>query len=168
MTTMGARRRVRSTFASVVLAVLGVLSVLAVSGCGVPVSASEMPTGERPAEAVDLVGRWEPTEGGGRIKPFVEFAADGKWVGSDGCNGQRGTWAIESGGAFRGTAGPSTKIFCDNVQVERWMTGAARAVLVYRQMKFDGPGNADAGPVGYSMLELRGPDGAVLGRMMRT
>lgn len=42
---------------------------------------------------------------------------DGTWIGSDGCNGGSGRWAMGDGGELLVTAGPSTLIGCEGVGV---------------------------------------------------
>ncbi|SFN05830.1 META domain-containing protein [Pseudonocardia ammonioxydans] len=106
-----------------------VLAVLVLLGCA---DASASPgagaaSGERPATAQDLLGRWFPADGVAQGRAFADFTADGGWTGSDGCNGQRGTWELGPDGAFTGTAGPSTLMACENVPVARWVSDAGRA-----------------------------------------
>lgn len=74
-----------------------------------------------------LVGRWSPEDGPDRA--FLEFRADGSWVGSDGCNGLGGRWVAGADGALLATSGPSTLIGCDNVPVGAWLVNARRAGL---------------------------------------
>ena len=111
---------------------LALLAVLALLGCadataGPGSGAAGPPPGPRPATAEDLLGRWYPADGTAHGRAFAEFAADGGWTGSDGCNGQRGTWTLRSdNGAFTGTAGPSTLIACENVPIARWIAEAGR------------------------------------------
>src|SRR5690606_5056269 len=59
--------------------------------------------------------------------PHVEFAADGSWTGSDGCNGGSGRWAVSSSGEFLSTAGPSTLMWCDGAAIPSWVALAASA-----------------------------------------
>ncbi|MBC3190502.1 META domain-containing protein [Pseudonocardia sp. C8] len=125
---------------------LAVLAVLAVLGCAD--AAAQPREGPRPATAADLVGRWYPADGTAQGRAFAEFTADGGWTGSDGCNGQRGTWTVRPDGTFAGTAGPSTLIGCENVPIAFWISGGARAEI-------DG-----------EALVLRDGAGAELGRMV--
>jgi len=69
------------------------------------------------ATAETLSGRWEPVGYGGDLEPFVEFADDGSWSGTDGCNGRAGRWATDGTGVLLATAGMSTAIGCDYVDV---------------------------------------------------
>lgn len=90
-----------------------------------------------PAEAMGLIGRWVPVSGAGAASPrppFIEFGADGRWTGSDGCNGYGGRWTVGRDGAFHATAGPSTMMACDGEPVGRWMTSAERAGFVRDQL----------------------------------
>ncbi len=96
-----------------------------------------------------LIGRWEPTERTGMTDPHVEFALDGSWVGSDGCNGGSGRWAMGSDGEFFATSGPTTLMGCDGALVPIWVATA-------RMAGFDG-----------SLLLLLDQDGRELGRLVR-
>jgi hypothetical protein len=114
-----------------------------------------LPTELRPEH--DLVGRWLPVlaEGNGAdaeqptTEPFVEFAADGMWTGSDGCNGQGGRWAATDDGNLVATAGPSTLIYCEGAPVGSWLSATALA------------GVAD------TRLVLLDPTGREVGRLVR-
>lgn len=50
-------------------------------------------------------------------QPFVDFAEDGTWSASDGCNRVQGTWELGAEGSMTTTAGPSTLIACDGAQL---------------------------------------------------
>lgn len=69
-----------------------------------------LPDEAEPITAAELIGRWEPTTVYS-TNPFIEFAADGSWSGSDGCNGLGGAWRL--GGVLLATAGPQTLIGCE-------------------------------------------------------
>jgi heat shock protein HslJ len=77
----------------------------------------------------DLVGTWLPADGQAGGRAYVALAADGTWTGSDGCNGTRGTWHGGPDDGFTATAGPSTKIGCENVPIASWLAGATHAEL---------------------------------------
>ncbi|GLY17973.1 hypothetical protein Kisp01_49870 [Kineosporia sp. NBRC 101677] len=107
-------------------AVVGlVLPVLLVTGCGEqgePVAEGTALVGSNVAE--DIVGRWYPLRiEGYRLDPvFADSWADaylefdqGEWTGSDGCNGLRGTYDLDAGGAFEQKEMASTEIGCANV-----------------------------------------------------
>jgi len=113
------------------------VSVLAITvmltGCTKPPSADpSAKSGADPttsAPAVDrraLLGRWTPVALPSsflrrRTLPFLHFAADGAWDGSDGCNYQNGRWSIDANGTFAATGGVSTLIGCNNVEVGHWL-----------------------------------------------
>ncbi|MEU6699553.1 hypothetical protein [Pseudonocardia sp. NPDC046786] len=106
------------------------VAALALAGCADPPAGAGGPAGDgpRPAVAGDLTGgHWYPADGTAQGRAFAEFAADGSWTGSDGCNGQSGTWALDDNGSFTGTAGTSTLIGCENVPVAFWIDEAVRA-----------------------------------------
>ncbi|BBG00176.1 MULTISPECIES: META domain-containing protein [Pseudonocardia] len=111
---------------------VALVAVLALLGCAnTPASAAGPGDGgPRPATAADLIGgHWYPADGTAQGRAFAEFAADGSWTGSDGCNGQSGTWALEDDGAFTGAAGMSTMIGCENVPVAFWIDDAVLAEI---------------------------------------
>lgn len=151
---------------------IGVMTLTGVTACGSSSSSSPAPGRSTPASASPtsstgepaplpanlvaatsgtLVGRWVPSpvrsyQGTG---PFVSFTAGGAWTGSDGCNGQGGTWTVGAGGAFHATSGPTTLIGCEGEPVGAWMVGAQRA-------GFSG-----------STLVLLDGSGATLGRLVK-
>ncbi len=84
-----------------------------------------MPDGLRPVESADLVGRWVP-QGGPVGEEHVEFHADGRWSGSDGCNGGAGRFSAANGEIIA-TAGVSTLIGCDGAPVPAWVSQASLA-----------------------------------------
>lgn len=109
---------------------VALIAVLALLGCANTPAGATGPgdPGPHPASAGDLTGGpWYPADGTAQGRAFAEFAADGSWTGSDGCNGQSGTWAIDDDGAFTGTAGMSTLIGCENVPFAYWIDDAVRA-----------------------------------------
>ncbi|HLU56054.1 MAG TPA: META domain-containing protein [Pseudonocardia sp.] len=127
---------------SSLLALAGLLALVLAAGTALAGTGDADPGG-------GLVGRWLPADGAAAGRAFVEFAADGTWTGSDGCNRTRGTWELGPDGGFAATAGPSTMIGCENVPIARWLADAARA-------EFDG-----------ATLVLRDAGGAETGRLVR-
>ncbi|MER5673897.1 META domain-containing protein [Pseudonocardia alni] len=105
------------------------LAALVLAGCGAQAGAGGAGApGPRAAVAADLTGvRWLPADGAAQGRAFAEFAPDGTWTGSDGCNGQGGDWTLDGDGGLRATAGPSTEIACENVPVARWVSEAVHA-----------------------------------------
>ena len=91
--------------------------------------AAPLPAALTPVTREKLLGRWVPVDGptGAGQPPFLEFIADGRWRGSDGCNGQSGRWVAGQDGALLGTTGLSTLIGCDNVPISGWIGQARRA-----------------------------------------
>jgi hypothetical protein len=85
-----------------------------------------LPRGDSPADATQLVGRWEFAGAFSAGVPFVEFTSDGSWEGSDGCNFSGGRWAADSTGAFVATSGVSTLIGCEGAAVPSWVWAASR------------------------------------------
>lgn len=109
-----------------------------------------LPAGVEAATAESLTGHWVPSEFTGTADPHVDFAADGSWSGSDGCNVVVGRWSVGSDGELLTTAGPSTLIGCDGALVPYWVAAA-------RIAGFDG-----------DRLLLLDRDGNELGRLVRT
>ncbi|MPV36558.1 META domain-containing protein [Georgenia subflava] len=107
-----------------------------------------LPGGLPPATAADLVGAWVPTESA-PTSPYLELAADGTWVGSDGCNTAGGRWSADDSGALLTTAGPMTLIWCEGAPVPSWIATA-------RSATFDG-----------RVLTLLDRDAEVLGELVR-
>lgn len=112
-------------------------------------AAVALPEGLASPSATDLVGRWNPVGEGEGTDAHVEFATDGLYTGSDGCNGSMGRWAVGDGGEWLATAGPSTLMWCEGAPVPSWVSVAKRAGL-------DG-----------AQLVLFDVDGAELGRLAR-
>ncbi|BCY08173.1 META domain-containing protein [Actinoplanes sp. L3-i22] len=93
-------------------------------------AAAPLPAGLTPVTAPVLLGRWLPVDRPARAsRAYVEFLADGRWQGSDGCNGAGGGWAAGPGGSLVATAGASTEVGCDNVPVNRALATTRRAGL---------------------------------------
>ncbi|GAA1857763.1 hypothetical protein GCM10009772_37520 [Pseudonocardia alni subsp. carboxydivorans] len=114
---------------------LAALAALLLAGCGTggAPTAGAGTSGPHAATAADLTGvRWLPADGTAQGRAFAEFAPDGTWTGSDGCNGQSGEWTLGDGGALRATAGLSTMIGCENAPVARWISEAVH-------VEVDGP-----------------------------
>jgi hypothetical protein len=86
-----------------------------------------LPAGTVPATAADLAGRWVPAGLTVPTDPHVLFRPDGSWSGSDGCNGNRGRWAVNGRGGFLATSGMSTMMFCEGAPVPAWLAAARRA-----------------------------------------
>lgn len=110
--------------------------------------AEPVPPALRAAEPAELVGRWIPADL--PAGPFAEFAADGTWSGSDGCNGAAGSWLAGAAGGFLATApSVSTLVACPGVDVAAQLGLARRAA-------FDGP-----------VLVLLDAGGGEIGRLRR-
>jgi heat shock protein HslJ len=119
--------RVRRPGRSLVIAA----AVLAVLGVGVVIGVTRLNDSETPPAGVDpvatdparLTGTWRPTF----IKDFakldstrkdpatITFGGDGKWRGSDGCNGIGGTYDTDPGEISVKSTGVTTAMWCENV-----------------------------------------------------
>ncbi len=111
-----------------------------------------LPATLTPATRAQLVGSWVAAGAGPSTSGLVHAAAgvtfreDGSYSATDGCNGTAGRWAADSSGLVV-TAGFSTLVGCDNVDVPGWLTKATT-------VGFDG-----------AFLVLVDKDGQELGRL---
>lgn len=86
----------------------GIAILLLVSGCGMFTNDADL--------AKHLPGTWiTPEDHKAPIEPFLAVDSSGVWLASDGCNQVQGTWNVDDG--LKITAGPSTLIFCEGVDV---------------------------------------------------
>ncbi|MDJ0335697.1 META domain-containing protein [Salinibacterium sp. G-O1] len=76
-----------------------------------------------------IAGRWLPEGVSVSTGAKVDFAVDGTWTGSDGCNVSGGRWAAGSGGGFLASSGLSTLMACDGAPVPGWVSQAQLAGL---------------------------------------
>jgi heat shock protein HslJ len=135
------------------LAVAVLTAVLVAGNGGGSAHADEVsgrlgPPAPVPADSTRLLGRWVPVSGAGAGSPrppFVDFGADGRWTGSDGCNGQGGRWTLGRDGAFHATADPSTMMACDGEPVGRWLTSATRAGFASDELVLRGASGVEQG-----------------------
>jgi heat shock protein HslJ len=92
--------------------------------------ATSTPSTRGAVEAADLIGTWTIDETfSSPEQPFIDFADDGTWSASDGCNRVQGTWELGDEGALTTTAGPSTLMACDGAQLPLAMAQANYVVL---------------------------------------
>ncbi|WP_328471643.1 META domain-containing protein [Actinoplanes sp. NBC_00393] len=123
----GAKPVKRSTMAS---EVTGVPVVTDETRAELNAVAAPLPANLTAATSATLLGKWKPDpmpQGTQEPGPFAEFLADGKWTGSDGCNGQGGRWLSGPNGSLLATQGPMTLIGCAGAPIGQWMTEARRA-----------------------------------------
>jgi hypothetical protein len=91
-----------------------------------------LPDGVSPASASDVLGRWLPLPGdrpGGSDRAYVTFEADGRYSGSDGCNGTGGRYVMGADGLILATSGGSTLIGCENSPLSSWPSESGRVGL---------------------------------------
>jgi hypothetical protein len=112
-----------------------------------------LPAGVRAPSEQDLVGtRWKPLDVPSSGEPgseqsadkaFAKFFDDGTWRGSDGCNGQGGTWALNpQTGEWLAVGGATTLIGCANVDVNGAVNGASAVGMDGEELVFyDARGN---------------------------
>lgn len=91
------------------------------------VEAAPLAEGFTPIASDDILGRWLAQGLAVSTEPFVTFAADGSWEGSDGCNGARGRWVVGADGSFLSTSGPQTLIGCEGAAIPGWVSLATSA-----------------------------------------
>ncbi|WP_161580342.1 META domain-containing protein [Subtercola vilae] len=139
-----------STLRVFALAVLGALA-LALTACSAPaVPTPDAPQFTPTAATTFAGGTWVVSATyKSPDQPFLTFATDGTWTGSDGCNTAAGTWVMDSNGGLTTTSGPQTRIYCDGAQLPLNLVDAASA-------KFDG-----------ATLTLVGHDGSDLVKLER-
>jgi len=93
---------------------------------------SPLPSGLEPAEGRQVVGRWIPANrhtGHWQRAPYLSFNTDGRWSGSDGCNGLGGRWSVGHDGTLIVVSTASTLVGCNNVDVGEWLSEATRAAF---------------------------------------
>lgn len=92
-----------------------------------------LPESLEPVVPERLSGRWVPAGGVGRNAPrlpFLAFATDGRWTGSDGCNNSSGRWRIGAGGVLLSTHGAVTLAWRkDMVHTAGWLQASSLAGL---------------------------------------
>jgi hypothetical protein len=79
-------------------------------------------SGLHPANADAIVGRWRTVGRQNGTRPsYVQFNPNGSWVGSDGCNGAAGRYAIDDSGRLITTdGGPNGAVGCIGTQAMYW------------------------------------------------
>ncbi|MGH3385607.1 MAG: META domain-containing protein [Nocardioidaceae bacterium] len=90
------------------------------------------PTDLEPATMASLVGReWLPVYDSSLIArwPYVTFAEDRSFGGSDGCNDQHGRFSLGGDGLLVAVQGAQREAGCDNISIGEWLHSATRAVF---------------------------------------
>jgi hypothetical protein len=100
-----------------------------------------LPPGVRPATATAIQGRWVPADrpSSPHWRPYVAFRPDGRYGGSDGCNGVGGRYAIGPAGVVLATEGPSTAVGCENSALPSWPAQSGRLGLRAGRLVFVDP-----------------------------
>lgn len=80
----------------------------------------------------DLTGRWRTGDAAADgSRPFLTFATDGTYRGSDGCNGISGKWLLLPGNRLVFTSSGRTQVGCGNLQpVPEWTASTRSASVV--------------------------------------
>ncbi|RFA22715.1 hypothetical protein B7R25_03675 [Subtercola boreus] len=132
------------------VAIVGIVA-LAMTGC--TASATPAPNAPQytPATTNTLPGTWIVADTySSPDMPFLTFARDGSWTGSDGCNDATGTWSMDTAGVLTTTSGPQTRIYCDGAQLPLFLIDAVSA-------RFDGTDLTLVGHDGSELVKLRKP-----------
>lgn len=104
----------------ILLIVGSTIALAALSGCASPSAGTRAAVDES-----SLLGTWVIDETfDSPEQPFVDFAEDGAWTASDGCNRVLGTWELGDAGALTTTSGPSTLMACEGAQLPLAMAQA--------------------------------------------
>ncbi len=81
---------------------------------------------ERRWKLVELAGKPVPDEVNGK-EPFILLQQkDGRFSASGGCNGMGGTFSLLENGKIKFTQGMSTRMACENMEVEIGLTKALK------------------------------------------
>jgi hypothetical protein len=115
--------------------------------------APEIPEGMSVATTEQMIGTWE-LEGGGIANPdgsraSVEFKAEDRWGGTDGCNGTGGLWLLDADGTLVTSSGFQNLVGCASAE-----SAPGPSVTSASAAAFDGP-----------TLVLLGSDGVTLARL---
>lgn len=99
---------------------------------------AQLPQGVRPASAMDVQRTWKPL-GSRPSHAFLTFGAEGRYHGSDGCNGVGGAYVLGREGVVLATSGPMTLIGCENSPLPSWVAQAGRLGLRDGRLLFVSP-----------------------------
>lgn len=79
---------------------------------------------ERRWKLVELAGKPVPDKVNGK-EPFILLQQkDGRFLASGGCNGMGGTFTVQNNGRIKFSQGMSTRMACENMDVENGLTKA--------------------------------------------
>ena len=95
-----------------------------------------LPAAARPVVMDDLLGRWTSDDAEYSGDAFLQFASDGMWSGSDGCNYTGGRFAVTDNGRLLATSGMMTAIGCENWPGATWLWATVRIGLVDDDLAF--------------------------------
>ena len=142
-----------TTLRALALAVLGAaLLSVTVTACSAPAAPTPDAPQFTPASTSTLAGHWIVSDSyNSPDQPYLEFAHDGTWKGSDGCNNANGTWSMDTAGALTTTSGPQTRIYCDGEQLPLYLIDAASA-------RYDGTNLTLIGHDGKELVTLHHPE----------
>lgn len=86
---------------------------------------------DRKWKLVELYGKPVADQVNGK-EPFLQLhTADNRYGASGGCNGIGGNFSLEGNGRIKFSAGMSTKMACDNMEIENGLTNALRTADNY-------------------------------------
>ncbi|WP_166665296.1 META domain-containing protein [Kribbella caucasensis] len=147
------RRRtwLASGLAAATMAAVGVTIAVTTPAGNEPAGVSTSSTSaSTQTQAEALLGSWRPVDivGFDNSKlppsgppaadraPNIGFTSDGRWHGSDGCNGIGGTYRAGDDGSISADAGPQHLIGCDNVPNSIVLQRAVRFAIDGRSLTF--------------------------------
>ncbi len=112
------------------------LFVLSISACNVfkKSSAAAEQTNvitDRRWKLVELAGKPVPDQVNGKEPFLMLHTAENRYSGSAGCNGIGGNFTLQDNGRIKFSQGMSTKMACENMEIENELTRALIAVDNY-------------------------------------
>lgn len=117
-------------------AAVTVVAAALLAGCA---TSSDVPSPV--VESASVLGVWVLDEDFDTAPqtPYLAFAGDDSWQGSDGCNTVTGTWSVEDDGTLTVTAGPSTLIACDGAPLPTILSTATHLTVDGGTLVLTGP-----------------------------
>jgi heat shock protein HslJ len=86
---------------------------------------------DRKWKLVELAGKPVADKVNGKEPYIMLQKEDSRYTGTAGCNGVGGTFAFLANGKIKFSQGMSTKMFCDNMEVENGLTEALKTADNY-------------------------------------
>ncbi|MBS7563032.1 META domain-containing protein [Mucilaginibacter sp. Bleaf8] len=90
---------------------------------------------DRKWQLVELAGKPVANQVNGKIPYILLQQNNGRYVASSGCNGLGGTFTLPGYGRIKFTQGLSTKMYCENMEIEN---GLSKALTIADNYSLDG------------------------------